>query len=77
MTTTTTPNVLFDSSLYPDTPPSTGTYHFPATSMHQPYGQYAALAYNYLNPGFPLPIKLPPIITPSSVISIASRDTTG
>lgn len=70
-----TTNVLMTSSpLW-----TTATTHFPAVgaTSHQPYGQYAALAYNYLDPvGFPMPIKLPPIFTSTDSIQVAQRDTT-
>lgn len=76
-------NAVFDASLYPASLPPAGDATIPITSAtpppfwHQPYGQYAALAYNYLNPGFPLPIKLPPVFTSAGVINIASRDING
>lgn len=45
------------------------------TGEQQPYGQYAALAYNYLDPvGYPMPIRLPPIFEAGETIKIVSRD---
>ncbi|MEI6711199.1 MAG: hypothetical protein WCK88_03015 [bacterium] len=74
----TTSDILFNSSLYPPTPPTTISTNYRFTSIppeHQPYGQYAALAFNYLDlAGFPMPIKLPPILkTGGNTIQIFDR----
>ena len=56
-------NVLFDSSTYaPPAVPTLTSYFTSIPPEHQPYGQYAALALNYLDPvGYPTAIRLPPI----------------
>ena len=65
-------NVLIESSpLW-----TTATYHFPTTESHQAYGQYAALAFNYLDPvWYPIPIMLPPVFKAWAQVWVFTRDT--
>lgn len=44
-------------------------------ALHQPYGQYAALALNYLDPiGYPFAIEQPPIFETNKKIKVFDRD---